>query len=89
MSNSVLSSHVLDTAEGKPAAGVFVDLFKKKENNWTLWHSTATNGDGRIQFPFTNDSMAAGTYKLHFKIGDYYKNAGKETLYPYVEVSKL
>lgn len=45
-----------------------------------------TSADGRVVFPFTNDSMAQGTYKLLFKVGDYYKALDKETLYPYVEV---
>lgn len=48
-----------------------------------------TNSDGRIQFPFTRDSMPEGTYKLLFKVGDYYKMHDKETLYPYVEVRAL
>ncbi|XP_059056074.1 uncharacterized protein LOC131849957 [Achroia grisella] len=72
--------------DGRPASKLYVDLFKKKDNIWTAWHSTVTNTDGRILFPFTKDSMPEGTYKLHFKVGDYYKTAGKETLYPYVEV---
>ncbi|KAJ8708514.1 hypothetical protein PYW07_010639 [Mythimna separata] len=87
MSRPVLSTHVLDTSTGSPAAGVFVELYKKKDNNWTLWHGTMTNNDGRIQFPFSNDSMAAGTYKLLFKIGDYYKMFDKETIYPTVEIT--
>lgn len=86
MSRPILSTHVLDTAAGTPVAGLIVELYKQKETNWLSWHSGATNGDGRLQFPFTSDSMAAGTYKLRFNVEDYFGKTGKETLYPYVEV---
>ncbi|XP_037967108.2 5-hydroxyisourate hydrolase isoform X1 [Plutella xylostella] len=86
MSRLVLSTHVLDTSTGKPAVGVFVELYKDKEPNWVQWHNTATNTDGRIQFPFSKDSMAEGTYKLKFNVGEYYERNGKESLYPYVEI---
>ncbi|XP_028163878.1 5-hydroxyisourate hydrolase [Ostrinia furnacalis] len=86
MSRPILSTHVLDTSSGRPAAGLFVELYKQKEEKWALWHSTMTNSDGRIQFPFSNDSMSEGTYKLMFKVGDYYKCNDKETFYPYVEI---
>ncbi|XP_075986305.1 5-hydroxyisourate hydrolase [Anticarsia gemmatalis] len=90
MSRPVLSTHVLDTSSGKPAAGLFVELYKKTDSQssqWTLWHNTMTTNDGRALFPFTNDSMAAGTYKLLFKVGDYYRMLDKETLYPHVEIT--
>ncbi|KAG6451711.1 hypothetical protein O3G_MSEX007320, partial [Manduca sexta] len=85
MSRAVLSTHVLDTSTGTPAVGLFVELYKKKDSSWTLWHNTVTTGDGRVQFPFSQDSMAPGTYKLKFNTADYYKSVDKETLYPYVE----
>ncbi|XP_063366919.1 uncharacterized protein LOC134655387 [Cydia amplana] len=86
MSRPVLSSHVLDISSGRPAVQLFTELFKQKGDSWVSWHSTVTTGDGRIQFPFTKDSMSAGTYKLKFNVGDYYTRNGKETLYPYVEI---
>ncbi|XP_063544996.1 uncharacterized protein LOC134753141 [Cydia strobilella] len=70
----------------RPAVQLFTELFKQKGDSWVSWHNTATTGDGRIQFPFTKDSMSAGTYKLKFNVGDYYTGNGKETLYPYVEI---
>ncbi|KAL4709614.1 hypothetical protein ACJJTC_007345 [Scirpophaga incertulas] len=86
MSRPILSSHVLDTSTGRPAAGLSVELYKKKDENWVIWHSTMTNSDGRIMFPFSKDSMAEGTYKLHFKVDDYFKSMDKETFYPFVEI---
>ncbi|XP_061705056.1 uncharacterized protein LOC133516242 [Cydia pomonella] len=74
------------TSTGRPAVQLFTELFKQKGDSWVSWHNTVTTGDGRIQFPFTKDSMSAGTYKLKFNVGDYYTKNGKETLYPYVEI---
>ncbi|XP_046972409.1 uncharacterized protein LOC124539156 [Vanessa cardui] len=72
--------------DGRPAAGMFVELYKKKDNGWTLWHNTVTSSDGRIQFPFSKESMAEGTYKLKFNVEDHYTRSNQETLYPYVEI---
>lgn len=90
MSRPVLSTHVLDTSTGVPAANVFVELHKQRDgDSWTQWHSAMTSRDGRVQFPFTKESMGPGTYKLRFNIGEYYEKLGKETIYHFVEVSKL
>lgn len=88
MSRPVLSTHVLDTAVGSPAGGVFIELFKQhNQESWTQWHSTVTSRDGRALFPFSKESMAPGMYKLKFDVGTYYKTLGKKTIYDYVEVS--
>lgn len=87
MSRPVLSTHVLDTSTGKPVAGIFVELYKKRDGDlWTQWHNRVTSSDGRIQFPFVQESMGAGTYKLKFNVEEYYSRNHKDTLYPYVEV---
>lgn len=89
MSRPVLSTHVLDTAVGSPAVGVYVELFKQQNpESWTQWHITTTSSDGRAVFPFSKEYMAPGTYKLKFNVGTYYKTLGKKTIYDYVEVSK-
>jgi 5-hydroxyisourate hydrolase len=59
-----LSTHVLDTAHGRPAAGVPVELRRDGE----LLVSTGTDADGRAHF----GEVAAGTYELEFTIGDYF-----------------
>ena len=55
----MLSTHVLDTANGGPAAGVLVELFRGDE----LVASGETDGDGRIR---QLADVAAGTYRLVF-----------------------
>jgi 5-hydroxyisourate hydrolase len=55
----MLSTHVLDTANGRPAAGVRVELFRGDD----LVASAETDGDGRIR---ELADVAAGTYRLVF-----------------------
>lgn len=67
-----LSTHVLDTALGKPAAGISIDLFRIKDSGRTLVHSTLTNADGRTDGPLlTAETIAPGIYELVFHAGDY------------------
>ena len=59
-----LSTHVLDTGAGKPAAGVTVELFVSGNGFQKLLASGTTNADGRIA-PLAED-VAPGTYRLVF-----------------------
>jgi len=68
-----LTTHVLDTASGKPASGVAVRL---KRGGETLV-STRTNADGRCDSPLlTAETLAAGAYRLEFDVGAYYRDRG-------------
>ena len=66
-----LTTHILDTANGQPAAGVAVRLFSLQEQR-ALLTTLHSNEDGRTDAPLLDgDSMQAGTYELEFDIGDY------------------
>ena len=70
-----LTTHVLDTALGKPAAGVKVQLWRKEGAGapGTLLAETATNADGRLDAPLlAGETMAAGEYELVFFVRDYF-----------------
>ncbi|MGC4033745.1 MAG: hydroxyisourate hydrolase [Tepidisphaeraceae bacterium] len=70
-----LTTHVLDTSHGKPAAGLRIDLFKG--NDTVAFVSIKTNADGRADRPLLEgDSLAAGTYRLEFRVGDYFHAIG-------------
>lgn len=70
---SGLTTHVLDTAHGKPAAGVAVRLIR----DGAILVSTRTNSDGRCDSPLlTGEAIAAGAYRLEFDVGAYYRAAG-------------
>jgi 5-hydroxyisourate hydrolase len=68
-----LSTHVLDTAAGCPAAGVRVKLFRADE----LLADVRTNAGGRCEAPLLEgDAMLPGAYRLCFHIGDYFVGRG-------------
>lgn len=72
-----LTTHVLDTALGRPAAGLKVELFRAGETEALV--TTETNVDGRVDAPLlSGDQMKAGTYELRFHAGDYLRRSGSE-----------
>jgi 5-hydroxyisourate hydrolase len=74
-----LTTHVLDTAHGKPGAGVKVKLFSM-EGGRHLVATSVTNGDGRTGQPLLDgETYRAGTYEIEFLIGDYFGSLGAET----------
>ncbi|XLZ73002.1 hydroxyisourate hydrolase [Massilia sp. SR12] len=74
-----LSTHVLDTAHGKPGAGVRVALYALAGSGRTLLKEDVTNADGRCSTPLLEgDSMRPGRYELIFGAGDYFAALGVE-----------
>ncbi|MCX5480060.1 hydroxyisourate hydrolase [Kaistia geumhonensis] len=71
-----LTTHVLDTAAGRPAAGLTIELYRLGEAA-TLLKSVTTNADGRVDGPLLEgDAFTAGTYELVFHAGDYLRAGG-------------
>ena len=67
-----LSTHVLDTNVGKPAAGITVDLHRLTTDGRTLVATAITNSDGRTDAPLLqSDRLDVGTYELTFRVGPY------------------
>ena len=72
-----LSTHVLDTMHGCPAAGMQVKLFVTEGDTATLLQSLTLNHDGRTDAPlFDNHSLKAGTYRLSFNVAAYFQAKG-------------
>ena len=68
-----LTTHVLDTALGKPAQGLRIDLYRIEGDTHHHVKSTRTNGDGRCDAPLLSaETMKAGAYELRFHAGDYF-----------------
>jgi 5-hydroxyisourate hydrolase len=69
-----LTTHVLDTAAGTPAAGVAVELFRLEDGGGrTLLRRAATNRDGRCDGPLlAGAEFVAGTYELVFRVGEHF-----------------
>ena len=72
-----LTTHVLDTANGRPAAGVQIDLFRADGDTRAIVKSIRTNADGRADEPMlAGADFKTGTYELVFHVGDYFASAG-------------
>jgi 5-hydroxyisourate hydrolase len=68
-----LSTHVLDTAKGRPAAGMKIELWLREQGERTLLKSATTNADGRTNEPLLNaDEIRAGEFELIFFVGEYF-----------------
>ncbi|MEP6822533.1 MAG: hydroxyisourate hydrolase [Chthoniobacterales bacterium] len=71
---STLSTHVLDTARGQPAAGMKIELWSGDRS--VLLKTVTTNDDGRTDAPLlSGDEMKTGDYELVFHVADYFGEA--------------
>jgi 5-hydroxyisourate hydrolase len=78
-----LTTHVLDTARGRPGAGIAVELHRIKGTGSTLVASVTTNADGRTDKPLLEgDALRIGTYELRFHVGAYFSGEGFLDLVP-------
>lgn len=72
-----LSTHVLDTAHGRPAANVAIELYAVHGGERRLVRHARTNADGRCDAPLLEgDALQAGGYELVFAAGDYFAEQG-------------
>ena len=85
---SRISTHVLDTAKGKPASGVPVRLERQDSSGkWFSLGSGQTDQDGRCaQLLPDGAPLTGGVYRLTFDTGNYFAACGVEGLYPAVEI---
>jgi 5-hydroxyisourate hydrolase len=72
-----LSTHVLDTVNGKPASGIAIELFALEGESRRSILRTVTNADGRTDAPLMiGEAFRTGTYELVFEVGAYFKGLG-------------
>lgn len=72
-----LTTHVLDTARGRPAAGMVIELTRIEGLKHIPVKTVRTNADGRVDSPLmSGDSFKSGVYELIFHAGDYLRGAG-------------
>ncbi len=82
-----LTTHVLDTASGKPAAKLRIDLFRIDGDRLMPLHSTRTNEDGRCNKPLlTGADMRSGAYELRFHVGEYFGSEPAIGQTPFLDV---
>lgn len=72
-----LTTHVLDTALGCPAAGLEIDLVALEADGRRAVKTVTTNRDGRVDAPLlSGDEMRVGEFELVFRAGDYLRDKG-------------
>jgi 5-hydroxyisourate hydrolase len=84
-----VSTHILDTARGKPASGVAVRLERwTPAGGWAQIGAGQTDADGRCgQLLPEHEALAAGRYRLTLETGSYYAAQAVNGLYPAVEIT--
>jgi hydroxyisourate hydrolase len=85
---SQITTHILDTSLGLPAANVPVRLERPISGyEWEIIASGITNQDGRVPNLLPNNNpLKPGTYRLVFEIEDYFHDGGRRSFYPFIPI---
>lgn len=86
MSSSHITTHILNTAAGCPAAHVAVELSTRSGTGWTTIATGQTDSDGRAR-ELGPENLEPGDYRLTFAIGEYFANQGVSTFFPEVTLT--
>lgn len=81
-----LSTHILDTALGRPAGGVQTVLSQQVGESWHEIGRGLTDADGRCRTLLGEQRLAAAVYRLRFEVSSYFAAQGLVSLYPFVEI---
>jgi 5-hydroxyisourate hydrolase len=74
-----LTTHVLDTALGKPASGLRIVLYRHDDDRMEFLKEVMTNADGRLDSPLLEGAaLKAGLYELEFHAGSYLRGQGAD-----------
>ena len=83
---SPITTHILDTARGRPAAGVAVTLERQAREEFTVVGVGTTNDDGRVGDLMQPGTLSAGVYRITFDVGSYFKRRDTPSFYPSVSI---
>ena len=83
---SQITTHVLDTSLGRPAAGVPVTLEIQKGRGWKEISRGATDNDGRLRHLLEPGALVEGIYRLTFETHAYFQDRKIRGLYPQVTI---
>jgi len=84
---SPITTHVLDTAQGKPGKGISVVLEQMVGDDWEEIALGKTDSNGRNMDLLPEDfKLKKGLYRISFGTGDYFKETGQTGFYPLVDV---
>ena len=83
---SAITTHVLDTSRGRPAAGLKIELDKKSSEDWKFTGAGVTDENGRCNALLGDALLTVGTYRLTFLVGGYFRALHVETFYSDIPV---
>ena len=84
---SQITTHILDTTKGKPAANVTIALLQQAGDTWQEIARGVTNSDGRIANLLPKETQVElGIYKMKFFTEEYFAQEGTANFYPFVEI---
>ena len=84
---SHVTSHILDTTKGKPAAGIRVILYQLEGEDWISIGTNLTNENGRVSLLNDDRVLQTGTYKLKYLTREYCTRSGVPAFYPFIEIT--
>jgi 5-hydroxyisourate hydrolase len=82
---SKITTHVLDTVLGKPAAGLSIRLERREQELWSEVARGGTDGDGRCAN--LAPGATAGIYRLTFQTGEYLSRLGRTSIYAEIAIT--
>lgn len=84
---SGISTHILDTALGRPASAVPVILERADGHHWLTCASTTSGPDGCCPELLAADKVLAGRYRITFATASYFASLHQPTLYPEISIT--
>jgi len=81
----VITTHVLDTAAGRPGSGIAIELEHDTAGVWTLVGGGITDDDGRLRTLTPHGAVAPGTYRIRFHTGAYFTSQGSTGFFPVID----
>lgn len=82
----MITTHVLDTAAGRPGSGIAIELEHDQGGTWQLVGAGVTDDDGRLRTLTPQGPVAPGTYRIRFQTGAYFASHGSAGFFPVVEI---
>ncbi|HWU91409.1 MAG TPA: hydroxyisourate hydrolase [Kofleriaceae bacterium] len=83
----MITTHVLDTAAGRPGRGIAIDLERADERGaWQPVGAGVTDDDGRLRTLTPAGPVAPGTYRIRFHTGAYFAALSTAGFFPVVEI---
>jgi len=82
----MITTHVLDTAAGRPGRGIAIELERADGAGWQRVGAGTTDDDGRLRTLTPTGPVAAGTYRLRFHTGAYLAASHQAGFFPVVEI---